>query len=162
MKLLRLALPVATALALVAAPRVHAQEEDDRAEAAALLDAARGLAERGSYADARRRLARANNLDPSNTEAALLLGRIDWETGRYDDVVTTLTPVADPRARRRVAEVALVQGRDEDARTGYAIYDSDTGRVEIRRLAYDIDREAHSIRAAGLPQMLADRLYLGV
>jgi len=66
-------------------------------------------------------------------------------------------------AHRALVNVGSVgQPRDEDPRTGYAIYDSEAGRVEIRRLEYDIDREAHSIRAAGLPEMLADRLYLGV
>jgi predicted phosphodiesterase len=54
------------------------------------------------------------------------------------------------------------QPRDEDPRTAYALFDSDAGRVWIRRVNYDIDREAHRIRRAGLPPMLADRLYLGV
>lgn len=54
------------------------------------------------------------------------------------------------------------QPRDEDPRTGYALYDSETGRVSLRRMEYDIEREAQRIRAAGLPSMLADRLFLGV
>jgi len=66
-------------------------------------------------------------------------------------------------AHRALVNVGSVgQPRDEDPRTGYAIYDSETGRVEIRRLEYDIEREAARIRAAGLPEMLADRLFLGV
>jgi len=74
----------------------------------------------------------------------------------------------EPALELEGCEKALVnvgsvgQPRDEDPRTGYALYDSETGRVEIRRLEYDIDREAARIRAAGLPEMLADRLYLGV
>ncbi|MBL8803829.1 MAG: metallophosphoesterase family protein [Planctomycetes bacterium] len=54
------------------------------------------------------------------------------------------------------------QPRDEDPRTAYALFDTELNRVEIKRLVYDIDREAARIRAAGLPRMLADRLYLGV
>jgi diadenosine tetraphosphatase ApaH/serine/threonine PP2A family protein phosphatase len=66
-------------------------------------------------------------------------------------------------ATRALVNVGSVgQPRDEDPRTAYAIYDSDLGHVRILRVAYDIDREAHRIRSAGLPPMLADRLYLGV
>ena len=54
------------------------------------------------------------------------------------------------------------QPRDEDRRTAYAVYDSDEERVWIKRVDYDIDLEANRIRNAGLPSMLADRLYLGV
>ena len=66
-------------------------------------------------------------------------------------------------AHRALVNVGSVgQPRDEDPRTGYAIYDSETGRVEIHRLEYDIEREAARIRSVGLPEMLADRLFLGV
>jgi predicted phosphodiesterase len=54
------------------------------------------------------------------------------------------------------------QPRDEESQAAYAIFDSDAERVWIRRTAYDIDREARRIRAAGLPGVLADRLFLGV
>ncbi len=66
-------------------------------------------------------------------------------------------------AYRALVNVGSVgQPRDEDSRTAYAIYDSDLGKVWIRRVEYDIDVEAQRIRDAGLPHMLADRLYLGV
>lgn len=54
------------------------------------------------------------------------------------------------------------QPRDEDNKAAYAIYDTDLGKVWIQRVDYDIEREARRIRDAGLPSMLADRLYLGV
>jgi predicted phosphodiesterase len=54
------------------------------------------------------------------------------------------------------------QPRDEEPRAAYAVYDSDAMRVWIRRTEYDIEREAQRIRAAGLPSVLADRLFLGV
>jgi len=54
------------------------------------------------------------------------------------------------------------QPRDEDWRAAYGLFDSEANRVWIKRVEYDIDREAARIRAAGLPDMLADRLFLGV
>jgi diadenosine tetraphosphatase ApaH/serine/threonine PP2A family protein phosphatase len=54
------------------------------------------------------------------------------------------------------------QPRDEDPRAAYAIYDSGRQRAWVKRVEYDIEREAHRIRSAGLPGVLADRLFLGV
>ncbi len=54
------------------------------------------------------------------------------------------------------------QPRDEDPRAAIAFYDSDAGRIWIERVEYEISREASRIRQAGLPQALADRLFLGV
>jgi len=54
------------------------------------------------------------------------------------------------------------QPRDDDPETGYVLYDSETRVVTFRRLSYDIEREVHRIRSAGLPTVLAERLYLGV
>ena len=54
------------------------------------------------------------------------------------------------------------QPRDDDPRTGYVLYDSETRLVTFRRVDYDIDTEVRRIRAAGLPNVLAERLYLGV
>jgi diadenosine tetraphosphatase ApaH/serine/threonine PP2A family protein phosphatase len=54
------------------------------------------------------------------------------------------------------------QPRDEDPRAAYAIFDSDANTVEVRRVAYDFRTTQAKIRDAGLPQVLADRLALGV
>jgi diadenosine tetraphosphatase ApaH/serine/threonine PP2A family protein phosphatase len=54
------------------------------------------------------------------------------------------------------------QPRDEDPRTAFALFDEAEGTVEILREPYDIAREADRIRRAGLPSMLADRLFLGI
>jgi diadenosine tetraphosphatase ApaH/serine/threonine PP2A family protein phosphatase len=76
---------------------------------------------------------------------------------------TTDAEVDLSEARRALVNVGSVgQPRDEDPRTGYAVYDSEQERVWIKRVPYDIDYEANRIRSAGLPSMLADRLYLGV
>jgi diadenosine tetraphosphatase ApaH/serine/threonine PP2A family protein phosphatase len=84
-----------------------------------------------------------------------------------DDPLRTAYTV-DPQIDLTEAAKALVnvgsvgQPRDEDPRTAFAIYDSREDRVEIRRSVYDIDVEARRIRDAGLPSVLADRLFLGV
>lgn len=54
------------------------------------------------------------------------------------------------------------QPRDEDPRAAYAIFDTDTGEASIRRVAYDIASAQRKILAAGLPEVLANRLALGV
>jgi predicted phosphodiesterase len=54
------------------------------------------------------------------------------------------------------------QPRDADPRAGYAIYRPDKRVVEFRRASYDVAAAAEKIRAAGLPDSLASRLFTGV
>jgi diadenosine tetraphosphatase ApaH/serine/threonine PP2A family protein phosphatase len=66
-------------------------------------------------------------------------------------------------ARRALINVGSVgQPRDEDSRAAYCVYDPGEKRAWIRRVPYDIEREAGLIRGAGLPRILADRLFLGI
>jgi len=66
-------------------------------------------------------------------------------------------------AHRALVNVGSVgQPRDEDPRACYGLWDTITGRMSLRRVEYDIDREADRIRRAGLPSILADRLFLGI
>lgn len=53
------------------------------------------------------------------------------------------------------------QPRDGDARSSCCLYDSEEGTIEIIRVVYDIDDTAQKILAAGLPEFLAQRLYVG-
>ncbi|MBX5470529.1 MAG: metallophosphoesterase family protein [Thermoleophilaceae bacterium] len=53
------------------------------------------------------------------------------------------------------------QPRDGDPRAGWLLLDTDTWTAEWRRVEYPIDEAADAIRRAGLPQALADRLYIG-
>lgn len=53
------------------------------------------------------------------------------------------------------------QPRDGDSRAAYALYDLEHNYVEYRRVEYDIDGAAAKIRAAGLPEVLAARLFEG-
>lgn len=55
------------------------------------------------------------------------------------------------------------QPRDGDRRASYAVLTVEEGDlgVQVRRVEYDYDTAAAKIRAAGLPEFFADRLYTG-
>jgi predicted phosphodiesterase len=57
---------------------------------------------------------------------------------------------------------AVGQPRDHDPRAAYAFYWPDQRVVEYRRVDYDISAAANKIRAAGLPDGLAARLFEGI
>lgn len=54
------------------------------------------------------------------------------------------------------------QPRDGDPRAAYAIYDSEQTILSLRRVEYPIERVAAEIRTAGLPDVLAFRLFQGL
>ena len=56
---------------------------------------------------------------------------------------------------------AVGQPRDGNPKAGYVIYDMDASTIELRRLEYDIAAAQKKIRAAGLPERLAERLAFG-
>jgi len=56
---------------------------------------------------------------------------------------------------------AVGQPRDGNPKAAYVVYDVDEGTVELRRLDYDIATAEKKIRAAGLPERLAERLAYG-
>ncbi len=53
------------------------------------------------------------------------------------------------------------QSRDGVPKATYVIYDLDEGTIELRRLDYDMATTQAKIRAAGLPERLAERLAHG-
>jgi diadenosine tetraphosphatase ApaH/serine/threonine PP2A family protein phosphatase len=53
------------------------------------------------------------------------------------------------------------QPRDGDPRAAWLELDTDQWKATYHRVEYDIDRAAEAIRGAGLPELLADRLYVG-
>jgi diadenosine tetraphosphatase ApaH/serine/threonine PP2A family protein phosphatase len=53
------------------------------------------------------------------------------------------------------------QPRDGDPRAAWLELDTTDWRAIYHRVQYDIDRAAAAIREAGLPELLADRLYVG-
>ena len=96
-----------------------------------------------------------------HTHVPVTLMRLHEHPGRT--AYTTDSEIDVREAHRALVNVGSVgQPRDEDPRTAYAVYDTEQERVWIRRVDYDIHREASRIRDAGLPTMLADRLFLGV
>jgi len=67
------------------------------------------------------------------------------------------------RASHSLINVGSVgQPRDEDPRTAYAVYDSSEQTFSLHRIEYDIEREVSRFQEAGLPEVLANRLFLGV
>ena len=53
------------------------------------------------------------------------------------------------------------QPRDGDPRAAWLELDTEEESARFHRVAYDVDRAAEPIVAAGLPKHLADRLYVG-
>lgn len=72
--------------------------------------------------------------------------------------------VAIPLARSHKWHAVLGsigQPRDEVPAAAYALYDVGKGALTFQRVAYDIEGAARKIKAAGLPQILSARLFIG-
>ena len=70
--------------------------------------------------------------------------------------------VVDLAGRRCIANVGSVgQPRDGNPLAAFGVYDDATGVLTVHRVAYDVEAAAARIRAAGLPDILAERLHLG-
>ncbi len=67
----------------------------------------------------------------------------------------------DPAKKYFVNVGAIGQPRDNNPKAAYVVYDMDEGTIELRRLEYDIPAAQKKIRAAGLPERLAERLAVG-
>ena len=64
--------------------------------------------------------------------------------------------------RRWIATVGSVgQPRDGDTRANYALLDLTAKTLTFHRVSYSHDQVAQEMRAAGLPEVLADRLERG-
>ena len=82
--------------------------------------------------------------------------------GQDSVTYTQSTEIELRHAPKAIINVGSVgQPRDDDPRACYAVYDSDTQAVELKRIEYDIERAQAKIRKAGLPDVLAARLALG-
>jgi diadenosine tetraphosphatase ApaH/serine/threonine PP2A family protein phosphatase len=80
-----------------------------------------------------------------------------------DEVTYTReTKVELDRETSYIVNVGSVgQPRDGDPRACYAIYDTDCGTIEIKRVSYDVKKTQNKILDAGLPPVLAERLGMG-
>jgi predicted phosphodiesterase len=85
------------------------------------------------------------------------LGIVAQVQQRHRDSVIAL----EPNVVYLINPGAVGQPRDGDARAAYAIYDSDQHLLTLRRVAYPILKTADDIRNAGLPDVLALRLFQG-
>jgi diadenosine tetraphosphatase ApaH/serine/threonine PP2A family protein phosphatase len=54
------------------------------------------------------------------------------------------------------------QPRDSDPRAAYLLLDLDAQRASFRRVEYDFELTQREMREAGLPELLAARLQLGI
>lgn len=94
---------------------------------------------------------------------AVYVERPDSQDGELDVHYDAVIETRVERATKVLVNVGSVgQPRDEDPRAAYAIYDTDTGQLSIRRVPYDVATTQAKIRRAGLPDVLAERLSLGV
>ena len=75
------------------------------------------------------------------------------------DGETTL--MIDPQARYLVNPGSVGQPRDGDPRAAYAIYDTETRRLDLLRLTYPLEITQEKMLKVGLPDPLARRLALG-
>jgi len=136
----------------------------------------------GQNAEAEQQFQRALKLDPTLKDASILLGGLLYQSGRIADAVATYQAAlkhapTDPRLTQKIAEWsaeartesrfaetrgvhfrALFEGPVDQALARRAV---DLLEATYRRIDYDIDRAATAIREAGLPELLADRLYVG-
>lgn len=80
-------------------------------------------------------------------------GHIDWE------IKDTLS--LDPASRYIINIGSVGQPRDGNPAAAYALFDTGRQVVEIKRVEYDLAAAQSKIRAAGLPDVLAERLAFG-
>ena len=82
-----------------------------------------------------------------------------------DDSVTDIAPnmalALDVGVRHIVNIGSVGQPRDRDPRACYVVFDEADYSVTFRRVKYDIASAAKAITDAGLPEYLAERLFLG-
>ncbi len=75
--------------------------------------------------------------------------------GVYDEIKVE-------KGRQYFVNVGSVgQPRDGDPRAAYVVYDTEEGIIKLHRLNYDLEIAQEKIRAAGLPDRLAERLAVG-
>ena len=71
-------------------------------------------------------------------------------------------PVPLLRTRRWLIVLPAVgQPRDENPAAGYGLLDTEKNEFTVWRVTYDVETAAQKIHAAGLPRILAARLYVG-
>jgi diadenosine tetraphosphatase ApaH/serine/threonine PP2A family protein phosphatase len=88
---------------------------------------------------------------------------------KYDGELTSLGPprgarhrlTLDPKAKYLINCGAVGQPRDGDPRAACGLFDTASRTVTVLRVAYDVAGAQAKIIAAGLPEVLAQRLAIG-
>ena len=111
------------------------------------------------YADAMEALARVNTRD-------VLVGHTHYQFAFEDGLGVGMSgpdglTVTRDGGRLVVNPGSVGQPRDHDPRAAYAIYDSDSDTLSLRRAAYDIAATQRAMEQAGLPEPLISRLSAG-
>ncbi len=89
---------------------------------------------------------------------------LDRHMGDHDGIVLGHTHVQGFRSVGGgfvVNPGSVGQPRDGDPDAGYAVLDTQADEVDLRRVAYDVDRVSEAVRDAGLPSRTAERLHQG-
>ena len=83
------------------------------------------------------------------------------KAGEFKPTPGVAIPVASHR-QWLVIPGSVGQPRDNNPAACYAVFDQERAELIYQRVAYDHDTAAAKVRAAGLPQALAERLHDGV
>lgn len=83
-------------------------------------------------------------------------GRIDFRRGAPGEIVQL-----QPGSRYIINPGSVGQPRDGDSRAAYAVWDTEAGTVRFNRVEYDILSTQRKMQAAGLPELLSERLSFG-
>lgn len=67
----------------------------------------------------------------------------------------------EPDAQYLINVGSVGQPRDDNPMAASAIYDSDASTVKLLRVNYDVEKASKKIAAAGLPELLAERILYG-
>ena len=83
-------------------------------------------------------------------------GKTDLRRGRPGEILRL-----KPDTRYIINPGSVGQPRDGDPRAAYAIWDTKAHTIRFNRVEYDIDATQRKMLAAGLPDLLAERLVFG-
>ena len=83
-------------------------------------------------------------------------GRTEFQRGSPGQILQIR-----PETRYIINPGSVGQPRDGDPRAAYALWDTAAATIRFNRVEYDIAATQQKMRAAGLPDMLAERLAFG-
>ena len=94
--------------------------------------------------------------------SASLTVTLTWRLAKPDSRSEDHVLELDPDSHYLINAGSVGQPRDNDPRAAYVLYDPGVPAVTYRRVPYDIPAVQRKIIAAGLPEILAKRLEVGL